>query len=109
MTHLENGRCSLNNNLSENSIRPIIIGRKNWLFSDITNGVSANVLYLTIVEMAKTYDLDLYEYLKYLLEQHPSKDMTDDELAKLAPWSEEVQRKCSKKNKQNVSKQESWS
>ncbi len=108
MTYLEDGRCSLSNNLSENSIRPITVGRKNWLFSDTPDGASANALYLTIVEMAKAYGLNLYEYLKYLLEHRPNKDMADDELARLAPWSEEVQVKCSKKNEQNVSVQESW-
>lgn len=107
MTYLEDGRCSLSNNLSENSIRPVTVGRKNWLFSDTPDGASANALYLTIVEMAKAYDLNLYEYLKYLLENRPNRDMTDDELAKLAPWSEDVQGKCSKKNVQNVSEQES--
>lgn len=83
MTYLEDGRCSLSNNLSENSIRPITVGRKNWLFSDTPDSASANALCLTIVEMAKAYDLNLYEYLKYLLEHRPNKDMTDDELAKL--------------------------
>lgn len=107
MTYLEDGHCSLSNNLSENSIRPVTVGRKNWLFSDTPDGASANALYLTIVEMAKAYDLNLYEYLKYLLEHRPNKDMSDDELAKLAPWSKEVQEKCSKKNEQNVSVQES--
>ena len=33
MTYLEDGRCSLSNNLSENAIRPVTVGRKNWLFS----------------------------------------------------------------------------
>lgn len=54
-------------------------------------------------DMAKAYGLNLYEYLKYLLEQRPNKDMTDDELAKLAPWNEDVQNKCGKKDAQNVS------
>lgn len=107
MTYLEDGRCSLSNNLSENSIRPVTVGRKNWLFSDTPNGASANALYLTIVEMAKAYNLNLYEYLKYLLEHRPNRDMTDAELAKLAPWNEDVQKKCCKKNEQNVSIQES--
>lgn len=107
MTYLEDGRCSLSNNLSENSIRPVTVGRKNWLFSDTPDGASANALYLTIVEMAKAYELNLYEYLKYLLEHRPNKDMTDDELASLAPWTKEVQNKCSNKNEQNVSVQES--
>lgn len=99
MTYLEDGRCSLSNNLSENSIRPVTLGRKNWLFSDTPDGASANALYLTIVEMAKAYNLNLYEYLKYLLEHRPNKDMADNELAKLAPWSIDIQEKCGKKSK----------
>ncbi len=34
MTYVEDGRCSPSNNLSENAIRPVTVGRKNWLFSD---------------------------------------------------------------------------
>lgn len=98
MTYLEDGRCSLSNNLSENSIRPVTVGRKNWLFSDTPDGATANALYLTIVEMAKAYNLNLYEYLKYLLEHRPCKDMSDDELEKLAPWNETIQKKCSNKH-----------
>ena len=94
MTYLEDGRCSLSNNLSENAIRPVTVGRKNWLFSDTPEGATANSLYLTIVEMAKVYGLNLYEYLKLLLEKRPSKDMPDDELAKLAPWNETIQELC---------------
>lgn len=47
--------------------------------------------------MAKAYGLNLYEYLKYLLEHRPNRDMADGELAKLAPWNEDVQKKCCKK------------
>ena len=50
-----------------------------------------------MVEMAKAYDLNLYEYLKFVLEHRPSKTMTDDELATLAPWSETVQQLCKNK------------
>ena len=53
--------------------------------------------------MAKSYDLNLYGYLKYLLAHCPDRDMTDDDLAKLAPWDEDIHKKCSKKKKQNVS------
>ena len=95
MTYLEDGRCSLSNNLSENSIRPVTVGRKNWLFSDTPEGATANSLYLTIVEMAKAYGLDLYEYLNFLFEHRPNKNMSDDELANLAPWNESVKEQCS--------------
>ena len=55
-----------------------------------TNGANANALYLTIVEMAKAYNINLYKYLKHLLEHRPDKSMSDDEIAELAPWSEAV-------------------
>lgn len=95
MTYLEDGRCSFSNNLSENSIRPVTVGRKNWLFSDSLEGKQANTLYLTIVEMAKAYGLDLYKYLNFLFEQRPNKDMSDEELEKLATWNESVKELCS--------------
>lgn len=94
MTYLEDGRCSLSNNLSENSIRPVTVGRKNWLFSDTPDGATANALYLTIVEMAKIYNLNLYEYLQFLFDNRPTKDMSDSEFENLAPWSESAQEIC---------------
>jgi hypothetical protein len=47
--------------------------------------------------MAKAYGLDLYKYLKFLFEQRLSKDMSDEELEKLAPWNESVKELCSVK------------
>lgn len=35
--------------------------------------------------------LKVYEYLKILLEHRPSKEMTDEQLGELAPWSEKLQ------------------
>ena len=93
-TYLEDVRCSLSNNLRENAIRPVTVGRKNWLFSDTAEGAKANALYLTVVEMAKIYHLNLYEYLKFLFEHRPNKEMTDEEFENLAPWSKHVQELC---------------
>ena len=90
-TYLEDGRCSFTNNLSENAIRPFAVGRKNWLFSDSVEGANASAVVYTMVEMAKAHDLNIYGYLKFLLERRPTKEMTDDQLAELAPWSEKLQ------------------
>lgn len=57
MTFLEDGRCSLSNNPSENSIRPIIVGRKNWLLSSSVEGAEASMGIYTIVEIAKLHGL----------------------------------------------------
>ena len=95
MTYLEDGRCSFSNNLSENAIRPFTVGRRNWLFSDTPKGADASAIVYTMVEMAKTHNLNIYKYLNYLLEQLPETVMADEELAKLAPWNENVQTNCS--------------
>lgn len=90
-TYLEDGHCSFTNNLSENAIRPFAVGRKNWLFSDSIEGVNASAVVYTMVEMAKAHNLNIYGYLKFLLDHRPTKEMTDEQLAELAPWSEKLQ------------------
>jgi transposase len=42
----------------------------------------------TMVEMAKVHNLNIYGCLKFLLEHRPTKEITDEQLAELAPWSE---------------------
>ncbi len=95
MTYLEDGRCSFSNNLSENSIRPFTVGRKNWLFSNTPKGAEASAIVYTMVEMAKAHGLNVYKYLKYLLERLPDTPMSDACLAKLAPWDQDVKEACS--------------
>ena len=94
MTYLEDGHCSFSNNLSENAIRPFTVGRRNWLFSATPKGATASALVYTMVEMAKTNELNIYKYLTYLLEHRPSEDMSDEQLEALTPWSKEVQNVC---------------
>lgn len=95
-TFPEDGRCSLSNNPSENSIRPVTVGRKNWLFSKSVENAEASMGIYIILEMAKLYGLNQYKYLEYLLTNRPSADMTDEELDRLAPWNEDVKKACSK-------------
>ena len=90
-TYLEDGRCSFTNNLSENAIRPFAVGRKNWLFSSSVDGANASAVVYTMVEMAKAHGLNIFGYLKFLLEHRSDKEMTDEQLAELAPWSEKLQ------------------
>ena len=96
MTYLEDDHCSLSNNWSENSIRPVTVGRKNWLFSSSVDGAEASMNIYTIIEMAKLHGLNRQKYLEYILEHRPSAEMTDEELSLLAPWNKEVQEACRK-------------
>ncbi len=95
-TYLEDGRCSLSNNLSENAIRPFTVGRKNWLFAATPEGAGASAICYSMVEMAKAHGLSIYRYLNYVLSKRPDKNMLDEELMQLAPWNETVIKCCTK-------------
>lgn len=60
------------------------------MFSDSVYGVHANAVVCTMVELAKAHDSNIYGYLKFLLEHRLAKEMADERLTKLAPWSEKL-------------------
>ena len=62
--YLEDGRLALDNNMAENSIRPFVIGRKNWIFSGTPAGAEASAVLYSLVETAKDNNLEPYAYFK---------------------------------------------
>jgi hypothetical protein len=92
--YLKNGACSLSNNLSENAIRPIVMGRKNWLFSDTQDGTDASMVIYSLIETAKENGINPEKYLEYLLENRLSVEMSDEELERFAPWDESTREQC---------------
>lgn len=67
-----------------------MVGRKGWLFSDTPAGAETSAIIYTMVENAKANGVNVYQYLKLLLEKQPNNQMKDDEPEKLAPWNKEV-------------------
>ena len=61
---LKDGRLELDNNRAERSIKPFVIGRKNWLFPNTPRGAKASATIYSIVETAKENSLDPFAYLK---------------------------------------------
>jgi transposase len=88
-TFLEDGHLEIDNNRSERSMKPFVIGRKNWLFANTPRGARASAIAYSIVETAKENGLNPFAYLEYLFEKLPNMD-TDDKtaMAALLPWSE---------------------
>jgi transposase len=86
---LLDGRLEIDNNRSERTIKPFVIGRKNWLFANTPNGARASAVIYSIVETAKENDLDPYAYLEFLFEKLP--DTTILAVPTLLPWSATVQ------------------
>jgi transposase len=74
----------LDNNMAENTIRPYVIGRKNWLFSGTPAGAAASAAIYSLIETAKANGLEPYWYLRYLFEKLPEA-MTEDDFRSLLP------------------------
>jgi transposase len=85
---LEDGRIEIDNNRAERSIKPFVIGRKNWLFCNTPKGAKASAVIYSIIETAKENGLNPYAYLNYLFEKLPNLDFRDDAtLDQLLPWN----------------------
>jgi transposase len=69
--YLDDGRLQIDNNAAENAIRPFVLGRKNWLFSDSVHGVKASANLYSLIETAKANRLEPYAYLRYLFTELP--------------------------------------
>jgi transposase len=83
--YVENEAWPICNNACENSIRPFVLGRKNWLFSDTVAGAKASANLYSLIESAKANDLDIYRYLIDLFKALPYAKTADDYEA-LLPW-----------------------
>jgi transposase len=83
---LEDGRLEVDNNQIENAIRPFVVGRKGWLFSDSVRGVKSSANLYSIIETAKANNLEPYAYLTHLFEKLPISHTADD-YEKLLPWN----------------------
>jgi len=69
--YVEDGRLEIDNNLVENSIRPIAIGRKNYLFAGSHNGAKWAAILYTLLATAELQGLEPKSWLKELLIKLP--------------------------------------
>lgn len=84
--YTERGDLPIDNNRCENAIRPFVIGRKAWLFSDTPAGANASAIIYSLVETAKANGIEPYTWLRHVLEHLPAAQ-TADEMDKLLPWN----------------------
>ena len=84
--YLDDGRVEISNVLCENAIRPFVIGRKNWLFSDTPAGAHASAKLYSIVETAKAAGIEPYAYLAHIFEKLPQAT-TPADIEALLPWN----------------------
>lgn len=70
--YLLDGRLEISNNRAERSIKPFVIGRKNWIFANTPNGAKASAIYYSLIESAKENGLNPFEYLSWIFTNAPN-------------------------------------
>jgi hypothetical protein len=71
---------------AQRAIRPFVIGRKNWLFSDTPKGATARVQLHNLVQTAKSNGQEPYAWLRHTLERLPLATSVED-YEVLRPWN----------------------
>jgi hypothetical protein len=83
---LNDGRLEVDNNRCENALRPFVLGRKAWLFSDTPAGAEASARLYGLIETAKANDCEPYAYLRRVFADLP-RATTLSEIEALLPWN----------------------
>ena len=83
---LDDGRLEVDNNRCENALRPFVLGRKAWLFSDTPAGAEASARLYGIIETAKANGCEPYAYLRRVFTDLPRATTLADVEA-LLPWN----------------------
>lgn len=76
----------LSNNAAERTVKPFVMGRKNWLFCNTAGGANSSAIIFSIIEIAKENGLKPFEYLKFLFENI----RMGNDVAEFVPWSEKI-------------------
>ncbi|WP_253650858.1 IS66 family transposase [Vibrio sp. Y29_XK_CS5] len=82
--YIDDGHLSIDNNRAERAIKPLVIGRKNWLFSNTPNGADASAMLYSIVETAKANGLILYDYMVKCMKELAK---AEPDIDALLPWN----------------------
>ena len=82
--YVDDGRLEISNNAAENAIRPVTLGRKNWLFAGSDAGGDRAAIFYTLIRSAKLNGLEPEAWLRDVLTrigEHPI-----NRLDELLPW-----------------------
>jgi len=81
--YLEDGSLSIDNNEVERCIRPFAVGLRNWLFKGSVKGAEASAVIYYLLESAKSYGLNPFDYFEDILKKIP----LGEKLENLLPYN----------------------
>lgn len=83
--YLENGFLELDSNSAERAMKPVALGRKNWMFAGSQRGGKAMAIAFTLIETAKLNNVDPQAWLTDVLSRIADHKIT--KLDELMPWN----------------------
>jgi hypothetical protein len=83
--YLDDGKLELDNNICERSIRPVTLGRKNYLFMGSKGGGDAAAIAYTLIETCRMNKVDPEAWLRWVLARIADHKM--NRLDDLMPWN----------------------
>jgi len=101
---LTDGEVPIDDSASERALRNFTIGRKNWVTINTVRGAQASAVIYSITETARANGLNVYYYIKYLLEQlvllmDEQGNIEQSSLVALMPWSKTLPADCYSKRR----------
>lgn len=92
VNYLLDGRLEISNNLAERSIKPFVMGRKNFLFANTPKDAMTSAVIYSLIEIAKENGLDPFRYLTWVLKAAPGLDDGNEvAMEGLLPWNAPVE------------------
>jgi len=100
MVYLVDARLEIDNNRAERAIKPFVIGRKNWLFSNTPNGAYSSSILYSIVQTAIINEINPYKYIAHVLHVLANSKVNELDLHSLTPYNETMKHQFSMNNPQ---------
>ncbi len=85
---IDDGTFEIDNNAAERSIRPISLGRKNWLFAGSDKGGERTACILSLIETCRLNGIDPEAYLREVLARIADHPIT--KISELLPWNLQI-------------------
>ena len=83
--YLDNGILEIDNNIAENTIRPVALGKKNWMFAGNDEGGKRATNLYSLLGTAKLHGINPHAYLTHVL-THIA-DTNVNQIDDLLPWN----------------------
>ena len=75
--YADTGYVDISNNACERSIKPVVLGRANWLFAGSLEGGHTSAILMSLVQTCERLKINAFEYFKDVLTRFPNANMRD--------------------------------